>query len=171
MFASVLLPVPALSLLMKALLRGVEMGGALPWDELRSGVFPAGVSEDVALAYASGLQRVVARATTEMWAPSAVSAHLIDFGMPADAAEAAASAWAAGSGAVYEAVSRRADARSLLSEPPRFVAINTSATSHGEPGEARAIINFGAGDFEATKADLGAALASIAQLKKALGAA
>jgi hypothetical protein len=59
----------------------------------------------------------------------------------------------------------------LLSEPPRFVAINTSATSHGEPGEARAIINFGAGDFEATKADLGAALASIAQLKKALGAA
>lgn len=169
------LPLASFTLLMKALMRGLELGGALPWDEVRINIFPAGSDKAFTLAYASALQRALARALIENWAPGFLSEHLRIGGLSVACAESAASAWAAGGALVAEAVARRKDTmRPILTHPPRFVAVTggaSSASGGGErqgEGEARAVISLGDGcEFEATKKDLIVALAAIAQLKKA----
>jgi hypothetical protein len=166
--SSIELSTPSFTLLIKALLKGLELGGSLPWDELRAGVFPSDVGEGKALAYASALQRAFARAALESWMPSAFSDYLQAGGLNVALAECAASAWAAGANSVAEAIAKRIDARPLVTEPPQFVAVTGGATSSGESGEARAVISVQGCEFEATKADLSHALAAFAQLKKAL---
>ena len=167
-FSSIDLSLAAFTLLLKALIKGFELGGSLPWDELRAGVFPSSSNDGEALAYASTLQRAFARAVVESWSPSAFSEYLQAGGLNMGLAECAASAWAAGANGIAEATAKRMDARPLLTEPPRFVAVTGGATSSGEAGEARAVISLQGCEFEATKADLSNALAAFAQLKKAL---
>ena len=167
--SSIELSLPSFTLLIKALIKGLELGGTLPWDELRAGVFPSGTDDGSALAYATKLQRAFARAIIESWTPAFLSEHLQNGGLNVALTECAAAAWAAGANGIAETIARRTDARPLVTEPPRFVAVTGGAASSGEPGESRAVISFGEGcEFEATKADLSNALAAFAQLKKAL---
>lgn len=168
-------PAPAFALLLRGLLHSLE-GGSTQWEALRAATLSSFPPSE-ALSFASALQRALARAAFESWAPPALEAFLRSGGIAPARAEAAASAWAAAAPALHEAVALRREARPLISGAPRFVAATTAATSEtvSSGGEARALVRISTDDgrgleFAAGKGELAGVLAQIARLRKTAAA-
>jgi hypothetical protein len=174
-------PAAVLSLL-RALLREDVLRDAavpsLPWSELHASLFP-GVEESAALAFARALQRALARAAVEQWPGARLGEYVASAGLPAAAADAAATWWAAEGPRAIEALSRRGDGGRALVAPPSFAALSFTAASGETASEAAALLALQVSDggdgvrtlhVAATRGALAAALASIGQARRALGA-
>jgi hypothetical protein len=181
--AAAALPPDSVALLVRALALGLADASPTPWLDLRAALFdPAGVAPAAALEFAGAVQCALARAATEAWPPGALGAFLLAGGAASAHADAAAAAWAAAAPGVADALARRgggaARARALAGAPA-FVAVTPAASGGPAPGggasEARAVVALDTArgarvEFEATKGDVAAALAALAQLRKALAA-